>query len=98
MLRTIVPLTFFAVVLTGCAEPMLAEQAKLCGETPGFLWGLLHGVIAPFTFLVSLLKEDVAIYAVCNSGGWYDFGFCLGIGAFTKGSHSAGKAAKRKDD
>jgi hypothetical protein len=29
--------------------------------------------------------DDVAIYAVNNSGGWYDFGFLLGIGGFSGG-------------
>lgn len=46
----------------------------------GFWRGLWHGIIAPITFVISLFTENVNIYEVYNSGGWYDFGFVLGAG------------------
>jgi len=46
----------------------------------GFFSGLWHGVISPITFIVSLFNDGVAIYEVHNSGGWYDFGFLIGVG------------------
>lgn len=50
------------------------------GSTAGFFMGLWHGVIAPFTFVISLFTTSVSIYEVHNSGNWYDFGFALGAG------------------
>jgi hypothetical protein len=47
-------------------------------------------MIAPFSFLVSLFDDNVAVYAVYNNGGWYNFGFVLGIASLS-GSSSSGK-------
>lgn len=54
----------------------------------GFFDGLWHGVISPITFIVSLYDDDVAIYEANNRGGWYDFGFLIGVGG-TLGSAGA---------
>ncbi len=52
-------------------------------RTAGFLGGLWHGMIAPITFIVSLFVGGVSIYEKNNNGRWYEFGFMLGIGAYT---------------
>ncbi|GED08449.1 hypothetical protein FB00_13030 [Cellulosimicrobium funkei] len=49
----------------------------------GFWWGLWQGIILPVTFIVSLFTDTVSIYEVDNNGGWYDFGFVLGIAMFS---------------
>lgn len=49
----------------------------------GFFVGFWHGIIAPLVFLVSLFTTDVRVYETNNNGRWYDFGFLLGIGAFS---------------
>ena len=46
---------------------------------PGFLHGVWHGFIFPVAWIVSLFTDDIAVYAVPNNGGWYDFGYFLGI-------------------
>ena len=48
----------------------------------GFWGGLWHGVIAPFTFFVSLWDDTVSIYETNNSGRWYELGFLLGVCAY----------------
>ena len=73
------------VMLTGCADQMTFEQAQTA-EPVGFFHGLWHGLIIIFSWLASLLFDDVAIYAIYNNGGWYDFGFVLGVGGFGFGS------------
>jgi hypothetical protein len=45
--------------------------------------GLWHGSIAPITFLVSLFTDGISVYETHNSGRWYEFGFMLGIGAYS---------------
>ena len=66
-----------ALALAGCA----ATQSAAAVETgaPGFWLGVWHGFIFPVAWIVSLFVSDVAIYAVPNSGGWYDFGYFVGI-------------------
>jgi len=70
---------------TSCAD---TEVVKNCvgDNTYGFWGGLWHGIIAPISFFGSLIWDDISMYAVNNNGGWYDFGFILGIGGLTFGS------------
>jgi hypothetical protein len=73
-----------ALALTACA----ATQASgaIAPAAPGFLYGLWHGFIFPVAWVVSLFTDQVAIYAVPNNGGWYDFGYFLGIVVFGVGA------------
>ena len=75
-----------------CAETV---DIKSCvtDEPAGFLKGLWHGIIAPISFFVSLFSDHVAIYAVNNNGGWYDFGFVIGAGILFGGG---GRASRKK--
>lgn len=61
------------------------------GDPPGFLLGLLHGFIAPVTFIISLFENEIRIYAFPNAGAWYDLGFVLGSGILFGGGGSAAK-------
>lgn len=45
-----------------------------------------HGLIIVFSFFGSIFSDDIAIYAIYNNGGWYDFGFVLGVGGISLGS------------
>ena len=74
--------------LTACAT----QSAGNLQNPPGFLHGLLHGFIVLFSFFISLFT-DYEIYAFPNSGGWYDFGFLLGVMIFFG---SGGASTKRK--
>jgi len=79
-----------AVLFTGCAE-VTSIEACITSTPYGFWSGLWHGIITPFAWICSLFSDDIAIYAVNNNGGWYDFGFILGIGALGSSSTSAAK-------
>jgi hypothetical protein len=70
---------FAMLVLSGCAD---VENIDACASPDpyGFWWGLWHGWIAPISFIGSLFSDNIAMYAVNNTGGWYDFGFVLGAG------------------
>ena len=80
-------------ILSGCAETVDLNTC-LPEKIYGFWWGLLHGFISLFTFIISLFKEDVAMYAVNNNGGWYDFGFIFGVSIFFGGGSKASKKRK----
>jgi len=64
-------------VLTGCADVVTFQQAEVA-EPVGFWYGLWHGFILPIAWIGSLFWDDIAIYAIYNNGGWYDFGFFVG--------------------
>ena len=73
-----------ALALTACAATQ--APAAVAPSAPGFLLGLWHGFIFPVAWLVSLFTDQVAVYAVPNNGGWYDFGYFLGIVVFGVGA------------
>jgi hypothetical protein len=62
-----------ALLLAACATQNAAAAA------PGFLLGVWHGFIFPIAWLLSLFMPDVSVYAVPNNGGWYDFGYFIGV-------------------
>ena len=78
-------LSFLA--LTACAATQAPDA--VAPTAPGFLLGLWHGFIFPVAWIVSLFVGKVAIYAVPNSGGWYDFGYFLGIVVFGVGARKS---------
>jgi hypothetical protein len=75
-----------AFLLAGCAR-QAADAVSQAPDTPGFLLGLWHGFIFPVAWVISLFDPAVAIYAVPNNGGWYDFGYFLGIVVFGVGAN-----------
>ena len=75
------------LALTGCAATQATDA--VAPGTPGFLLGLWHGFIFPVAWIVSLFAPKVAIYAVPNNGGWYDFGYFLGIVVFGVGARKS---------
>lgn len=75
------------IPLSSCADVQHVEDC-LTYSTYGFWSGLWHGFIAPFSFIGSLFSDEIALYAVNNNGGWYDFGFVLGAGILLGGSSS----------
>ncbi len=86
MCRALVPAGAL-LLLAGCA----ARQAgsAVAPDGPGLLFGLWHGFIFPIAWIVSLFADSVAVYAVPNNGGWYDFGYFLGIVVFGVGARKS---------
>ena len=81
-------------LLTSCA----AGDAQFTPQAPaGFWYGLWHGVIAVISLVIHLFNESVVVYETNNTGGWYDFGFLLGvICIWSGGSHATCKSAERQ--
>lgn len=77
------------LLLTACAAQQ--SGAGVAAESPGFLLGVWHGFIFPVAWIVSLFVDSVAIYAVPNNGGWYDFGYFVGIVFLGVGTRSSSK-------
>jgi hypothetical protein len=72
-------LVFALPALLGACARQAASGVSHSADAPGFLFGLWHGFIFPVAWVLSLVVPDVAVYAVPNNGGWYDFGFFVGV-------------------
>lgn len=64
-----------ALALSGCAHQSVSSSSS----APGFLMGIFHGFVLPFSFVFSLLSDGIRIYSVPNTGVWYDAGFVIGL-------------------
>jgi hypothetical protein len=86
-----------ALLLVGCAPGPndSVGSADDNGKVAGFWLGLWHGFTVLFTFIVSLFSDSVHIYEVHNNGGWYNFGYLLGVMTFF-GSGSQGACRGRR--
>jgi hypothetical protein len=83
------------LALSACAAHQV--HTAVAPEAPGFLLGVWHGFIFPVAWFVSLFFPDVAVYAVPNNGGWYDFGYFIGIVFLGVGSHGSRKVAVQRN-
>lgn len=69
------------LLVAGCAAGVneLSNTPDAQGTVAGFGRGLWNGFISPVTFIISLFSKNVEMYDVHNNGGWYNFGFILGV-------------------
>lgn len=94
-----IPITVMLIpILFACT----AGNPQFSQETPaGFWYGLWHGIISVITLLIHVFNQNVSVYEINNSGGWYDFGFLLGVISVWGGSSHAtykSKVRKQRDE
>jgi hypothetical protein len=65
-------------VLTGCAY----QTTSYVHDPAGFWVGLWNGATIAFSMVGHLIDNSIRIYTFPNNGGWYDFGYVLGVGAW----------------
>jgi hypothetical protein len=75
------------LALSACAATQQTNAVQ--PDAPGFWLGVWHGFIFPVAWIVSLFTDQVAVYAVPNNGGWYDFGYFVGIVFLGVGARSS---------
>ena len=84
------------MLLTGCADVTIVPQEVVANShIYGFWGGLWHGLVLPFSFFGQLFSENIAMYAVANNGGFYNFGFWLGACVLGAGTSSASSSTRR---
>jgi hypothetical protein len=74
--KTILIAGVAAVLLAGCG--FVGSTPIDPANPPGFLSGIWHGMLAPYTLILRLFL-DVKMYAVPNNGWFYDLGYWIGI-------------------
>jgi hypothetical protein len=89
-MKKVLLILFVICLLSGCADQISFEEAS--DKKPvGFWYGLWHGTIVVIAFICSLFSDNVSIYAIYNNGGWYDFGYMIGVGAIASGCNCSKK-------
>lgn len=78
-MKTFIYSTLVIILFSGCADVSPHSDVCLTSNPYGFLSGIWHGLILPISFIISLISDDVAIYAYNNNGFAYDFGFISGL-------------------
>ena len=76
ILMMCIMLVLLMVTLSGCVP---GDGANSQTKLAGFLTGVWHGWIAPFTLIYSIFNQDIGIYEVFNKGFWYDLGYYMAI-------------------
>jgi hypothetical protein len=88
-MKRVVLIIIFGALLNGCAQHFSPEALA---DPYGFMSGLWHGIIFPFSLIANLLSwllsltgfsflQEVQIIGRPNTGLWYYIGFVLGLGA-----------------
>ncbi len=95
----LVVLAVAILVLAGCAPGAntLGNSANGQGVVAGFWRGLWNGIIAPVTLIISLFNPSVQMYEVHNNGGWYNFGFLLGMMVIFGGGARGAASSRRRE-
>lgn len=67
---------FLLLILTACVP---GDGSYTTNKPAGFLSGIWHGWISPFSLIFSIGKGSIRMYEPINSGFGYDFGFYMAI-------------------
>jgi hypothetical protein len=82
----------FAGVTGIFPEANHATEAAWCVDPSGFWSGLAHGFLLFWTALASIWFDN-GVYETCNAGGWYDFGYLLGVMFWFGGASSSSSSS-----
>jgi len=97
MRKKIIALSIVLIIVTFMLTGCIPGNGKYREERPaGFLWGIWHGWIAPFSLVFGLIDKNIRVYEVYNTGWWYDFGFYMAIISGFGGISLTRKSKKKK--
>lgn len=86
----------FTSCASKCGMPDPISNQLLDPLTYGFFGGVLHGIVMPFAFIVSLASPCIEIYASNNIGSWYDFGYLIGVMSSIGGGFKASELVRKE--
>jgi len=82
------------LLLTSCTA---GDSRFTADSLAGFWYGLWHGIISLISMIIHIFNDNVMVYEINNTGGWYDFGFLVGvISIWGGGSHVSCKSSVNK--
>lgn len=72
-------LLFLFINLATPAEAFIQLHKISSYDPPGFFSAIWHGLLAPYSLVARWFISDVVMYAIPNTGWFYDFGFLIGM-------------------
>lgn len=92
----------FVVLIILCAifgmmsgfTPEPNHIVETCTNPAGGFEGFIHGFLLFWTSVFSFFA-DVGVYETCNTGGWYNFGFLIGVIFWFGGSTSSASSTRK---
>jgi len=87
---------FIALSLAACATQPVVERHVEPMAFHGFFWGVWHGFVAWFALIGHIFNPETRVYAYPNGGGWYDFGFLLGISLWAGGGGASARGRRSR--
>jgi hypothetical protein len=69
-----------AVIFPVTSLAFVQEYQYSDDNLAGFFSGIWDGLLAPYSLVARWFISDVVMYAIPNTGWFYDLGFLLGIG------------------
>lgn len=80
LLSVVVIFSMFSVfIVPNSAEAFVQRYSYSEYDPPGFFSGIWHGLLAPYSLVARWFIDDGAMYAVPNTGWFYDVGFLIGV-------------------
>ena len=61
------------------ADAFVQEHTYSEYNPPGFFSGIWHGLLAPYSLVARWFIDNTVMYAVPNTGWFYDAGFLIGV-------------------
>lgn len=90
VLFLVLVLVLLSVLLTACGQPNpMKDVPDEYGKVYGFWNGLWDGWTVEWAFIANLFGGHYGLYETHNNGGWYDFGYILGICVLLGGARYA---------
>lgn len=92
-------LAILVLVLASCAAGpnAMVDVPNSDGDVAGFWIGLWHGFASPIMFIISLFSDNIEVFETHNTGGWYTFGFMIGVSVIFGGSGGGACKRRRRD-
>ncbi len=78
MHKTLRVMAVVAPLLLLAACGFVGTEPITVWDPPGLFSGVWHGLLAPWTLILRLFL-DIKMYAVPNTGWFYDLGFLIGV-------------------
>lgn len=87
----IVSALFLMLYASTPAQAWLQAYEVTSNANYGFLYGLWHGIIAPFAVIAYFFDNDIVLYSSINNGFLYNIGFLLGISIIIGGGSKSAR-------
>lgn len=74
----IIYLTIISIILPYTSQAFVQQWEYTTYQPAGFFFGIWHGLLAPWSLIARWFLSNISMYAISNTGWFYDLGFLGG--------------------